>query len=268
MGLVADDRAAVSPSFDVIEAASVFDVYDELLVPLCFQGYADDLAARLGGVRDGDVLVVACGTGVDTRALADALPPSVTITATDLVPGMVERAEQRGTSRASHVGRRRRAGTALRRRVVRRRGVPVRRHVLPVEGRSVHRGRARPASPGSVRAGGVGPHRGERLRRHRRRRDARALPRRPARVPRPDAVLVPRCRRDRRRTRGRRARRARRGRAGGSPRPGPRHRRPSPPRSAAGRRCATSSRRADPIASAAPSTAPRVRSPSGSAPPI
>ncbi len=99
MSLVAEDRAPVSPSFEVVES-SVFDVYDELLVPLCFQGYADDLATRLGGVRDGDVLVVACGTGVDTRVLADALPPSVAITATDIVPGMVERAEQRGTSRA------------------------------------------------------------------------------------------------------------------------------------------------------------------------
>ena len=89
----------VTLSLDV-ERASVFDVYDELLVPLCFQGYADDLTTRLRDVRDGDVLVVACGTGVDTRVLADALPSSVAITATDLVPGMVTRAERRGTSRA------------------------------------------------------------------------------------------------------------------------------------------------------------------------
>jgi SAM-dependent methyltransferase len=97
-----DDRVdpeSVELSLDV-EHASVFDVYDELLVPLCFQGYADDLATRLGDVRRGDVLVIACGTGVDTRVLADALPASVAITATDLVPGMVERAQQRGTSRA------------------------------------------------------------------------------------------------------------------------------------------------------------------------
>src|SRR6478735_12480542 len=99
MGLVAEERAPVSPSLPAIES-SVFDVYDELLVPLCFQGYADDLATRLGGVRDGDVLVVACGTGVDTRVLADTLPPSMAITATDIVPGMVECAEQHGTSRA------------------------------------------------------------------------------------------------------------------------------------------------------------------------
>jgi SAM-dependent methyltransferase len=44
--------------------------------------------------------VVACGTGVDTRVLAEALPPTVAVTASDIVPGMVERAQRRGTSRA------------------------------------------------------------------------------------------------------------------------------------------------------------------------
>ena len=94
-----DDDRPVTLSLDV-ERSSVFDVYDELLVPLCFQGYADDLAARTSDVHDGAVLVVACGTGVETRALADALPATVAITATDLIPGMVERAQERGTSRA------------------------------------------------------------------------------------------------------------------------------------------------------------------------
>jgi SAM-dependent methyltransferase len=93
-----DRDPTVTMSLDV-EAASVFDVYDELLVPLCFQAYADDLPARLHDVRAGAVLVVGCGTGVDTRALAAALPASVAITATDIVPGMVERAERRGTTR-------------------------------------------------------------------------------------------------------------------------------------------------------------------------
>jgi SAM-dependent methyltransferase len=94
-----DDDRPVSLSLDV-ERASVFEVYDQLLVPLCFQDYADDLAARTSDVHDGAVLVVACGTGVETRALADALPAAVAITATDIVPGMVERAQERGTSRA------------------------------------------------------------------------------------------------------------------------------------------------------------------------
>jgi SAM-dependent methyltransferase len=94
-----DDDRALALSLDV-ERASVFDVYDELLVPLCFQGYADDLAVRVDQLREGAVLVVACGTGVETRVLTAALPPAVSITATDIVPGMVERAQRQGTSRA------------------------------------------------------------------------------------------------------------------------------------------------------------------------
>jgi ubiquinone/menaquinone biosynthesis C-methylase UbiE len=86
-----DADSIVTLGIDV-ERASVFDVYEELLVPLCFQGYADDLAARLDGVSDGSVLEVACGTGAVTRVLAGALPPSVAVTATDIVPGMLERA--------------------------------------------------------------------------------------------------------------------------------------------------------------------------------
>jgi SAM-dependent methyltransferase len=93
-----DRNEPVTLGLDV-DSASVFDVYDELLVPLCFQGYADDLATRLGDVSDGDVLVVGCGTGVDTRALAEALPSTVAVTASDIVPGMVERAQRHGTSR-------------------------------------------------------------------------------------------------------------------------------------------------------------------------
>jgi SAM-dependent methyltransferase len=69
-------------------------------VPLCFQPYADDTATRLGDVREGAVLEIACGTGAVTRVLADALPDLVAITATDVVPGMLERAEQVGAARA------------------------------------------------------------------------------------------------------------------------------------------------------------------------
>jgi SAM-dependent methyltransferase len=77
----------------------MFDVYDELLVPLIFQAYADDLARRLTDLRAGSILEVAAGTGVVTRAIADSLPDEVTITATDLVHGMVERARRVGTTR-------------------------------------------------------------------------------------------------------------------------------------------------------------------------
>ncbi len=97
-GVSAGRREQETVPFDV-EHASVFDVYDELLVPLCFQAYADDLVTQLADVATGSVLEVATGTGVATRALAAALPPPVAITATDLIPGMVERARRVGTAR-------------------------------------------------------------------------------------------------------------------------------------------------------------------------
>jgi SAM-dependent methyltransferase len=78
---------------------SLFEVYDEYLVPLVFQGYAEDLVDGLTGTSDAAILEIAAGTGVVTRLLADRLPASVAITATDLVPGMLARAQQVGTSR-------------------------------------------------------------------------------------------------------------------------------------------------------------------------
>jgi len=45
------------------------------------------------------VLEIAAGTGVVTRRLASALPESVAIVATDLNPGMLDRAAATGTSR-------------------------------------------------------------------------------------------------------------------------------------------------------------------------
>jgi SAM-dependent methyltransferase len=79
--------------------SSVFDTYDDLLVPLLFQAYADDLARRLADVRAGSVLEIAAGSGAVTRAMAAALPSDVSITATDVVAGMLERAQRTGTTR-------------------------------------------------------------------------------------------------------------------------------------------------------------------------
>ena len=78
---------------------SLFEVYDELLVPLIFRSFAADVVPRLEGLTAGAILEVAAGTGAVTRVLAEALPPEVAIIATDLVPGMVERAELVGTAR-------------------------------------------------------------------------------------------------------------------------------------------------------------------------
>jgi SAM-dependent methyltransferase len=84
---------------DAAYAGQIPDVYDELLVPLIFETYAADLAGRLGDLSSGAVLEVAAGTGVVTRALAEALPSAVAITATDLNSDMLDRAQRVGTSR-------------------------------------------------------------------------------------------------------------------------------------------------------------------------
>lgn len=87
--------ATPTPEFSV----DVAEVYDELLVPMLFEPYAEVVAERLGGMERGALLEVAAGTGVVTRALARTLPGTVEITATDLSPGMLERAATIGTAR-------------------------------------------------------------------------------------------------------------------------------------------------------------------------
>lgn len=79
---------------------SVSEVYDELLVPLIFDPYADELVQRLREMESGSVLEVAAGTGVVTRRLASVLPAAVSITATDLSQPMIDRATRIGTERA------------------------------------------------------------------------------------------------------------------------------------------------------------------------
>ena len=79
--------------------ADVARFYDTTLVPLMFDPYAKDLAARVKALEPKDVLEVACGTGVVTRALASTLPDTCTITATDLSEAMVSYGRVVGTSR-------------------------------------------------------------------------------------------------------------------------------------------------------------------------
>ena len=69
------------------------EFYDRFLVPLQFEPFARDLAERLGKVTSGQLLELAAGTGVVTRALARTLPGSVDIVATDLNPAMLEQAK-------------------------------------------------------------------------------------------------------------------------------------------------------------------------------
>jgi SAM-dependent methyltransferase len=78
---------------------SVPRLYESRLVPLLFEPYAADLAARVAARAPGSVLEIAAGTGAVTRELAARLPASASIVATDLNPPMLEQAAARGTPR-------------------------------------------------------------------------------------------------------------------------------------------------------------------------
>ena len=84
---------------DKVFAGSIPKLYETHLVPLIFEPYAADLAARLASRSLGSVLEIAAGTGVVTRKLASVLPESVAIVATDLNQPMLDLAASVGTGR-------------------------------------------------------------------------------------------------------------------------------------------------------------------------
>jgi SAM-dependent methyltransferase len=81
---------------DRLFAGSIPRVYDHYLVPLIFESYASELAHRVAALHPARVLETAAGTGVVTRAMAQALP-DVELVATDLNLPMLERARAVGT---------------------------------------------------------------------------------------------------------------------------------------------------------------------------
>ena len=89
-----------SPDTDKVFTGSIPKLYETHLVPLIFAPYAVDLANRLAGRSVTRVLELAAGTGVVTRALASALPSTVSIVATDLNQSMLDQAAVIGTNRA------------------------------------------------------------------------------------------------------------------------------------------------------------------------
>jgi SAM-dependent methyltransferase len=80
-------------------AGSIPELYERYLVPMIFEPYAVDLASRAARRRPSRVLEIAAGTGAVTRHLADALPPGVSIVATDLNQPMLDHAAAIGTTR-------------------------------------------------------------------------------------------------------------------------------------------------------------------------
>ena len=88
-----------NPDTDKIFSGSIPKLYETYLVPLIFEPYAADLVNRLSSMPLTNVLEIAAGTGVVTRALASRLPASVSIVATDLNQAMIDQAISIGTKR-------------------------------------------------------------------------------------------------------------------------------------------------------------------------
>ena len=69
---------------------SIPEYYDSCLGPAWFDAFAEDLAARLPARPPGDVLEIACGTGIVTRRLRERLNPAVRLVASDLSKAMLD----------------------------------------------------------------------------------------------------------------------------------------------------------------------------------
>ncbi|HEX7019413.1 MAG TPA: methyltransferase domain-containing protein [Gemmatimonadaceae bacterium] len=84
---------------DTVFGDAISRIYESHLVPLIFEPYAALTARRLSRFPATRVLEIAAGTGAVTRAMAARLPASVSITATDLNPAMLDQAARTGTAR-------------------------------------------------------------------------------------------------------------------------------------------------------------------------
>ena len=71
---------------------SIPEIYDEYLVPLIFEYYAQDLAERVAKINPVSVLETAAGSGVVARALIEVLSPESQYTVTDLNQPMLDHA--------------------------------------------------------------------------------------------------------------------------------------------------------------------------------
>lgn len=74
-------------------AGAIPDLYDRYMVPMLFDPYAADMAARVAALRPGAVLETAAGSGAVTRALAPRLGQGVRYVVTDLSAQMLQRAQ-------------------------------------------------------------------------------------------------------------------------------------------------------------------------------
>jgi ubiquinone/menaquinone biosynthesis C-methylase UbiE len=76
-------------------AGSIPEFYDTYMVPLIFETYAEDMAARVASNAPMSVLETAAGSGVVPRALIDRLHPGARYVVTDLNQSMLDHAARR-----------------------------------------------------------------------------------------------------------------------------------------------------------------------------
>lgn len=69
---------------------SIPEIYDNFLVPLIFETYAQDLVDRVVSLRPMSILETAAGSGVVIRALIPSLASETTVTVTDLNQPMLD----------------------------------------------------------------------------------------------------------------------------------------------------------------------------------
>ena len=77
----------------MVDVAATFtgpEYYDKCLGPIFFDIFAADLVRRLPQRPPGNVLEIACGTGLVTRRLRERLDPSLRLVATDLSVTMLD----------------------------------------------------------------------------------------------------------------------------------------------------------------------------------
>jgi ubiquinone/menaquinone biosynthesis C-methylase UbiE len=77
---------------DKVFAGSIPEIYDSYLVPLIFEGFAEDLAQRVSSITPSSVLETAAGSGVVTRALAPKLMSNARYVVSDLNQPMIDHA--------------------------------------------------------------------------------------------------------------------------------------------------------------------------------
>jgi len=77
---------------DTVFTGSIPALYDRYLGPLLFEPFARHIAGRVAELKPARVLETAAGTGIVTTALAERLPASATLIATDLNQAMIDHA--------------------------------------------------------------------------------------------------------------------------------------------------------------------------------